>query len=227
VFDSLQPWARLKSQRMQLLSVNVQSGFLSQDIADGGDSMIEVNRLHGERRLIQEDPTERERSVRMRQEEAVAEVGIYSLDALLVNGMDVPVNLHAFLQIPCETPEARKHDLGCLGRPPDDIGLGGPGVGGPEECIEPADVIDVEMGKQEMIDTLDLGAPQGVDTTLAAVEEETMYGLPRMQPDEERIVAAGQSQHVRFNAHGKSRPRLFINGEREGERSSLPPVLVS
>jgi hypothetical protein len=70
-----------------------------------------------------------------------------------------------------------------------------------KESVKPADVIDVKMGEEEMVDGLDLRASERVNASLATIKEKTKCGLSCVQANEERVVLAGASQHVIFNAH--------------------------
>ena len=156
--------------------------------------MIEVNRLHAEHLLVQKPAVERKGSVEMQVGESFPEVRIGSLDAFRMDRMDMPVHLHSFLEVPGEATETGVHHFGRLRRPPDDVGLGSPVVCCPEKSVEPADVVDVKVREEKVIDSLNLGAPESVDAPLAAVKEKPVDRLARGEV--ELIVEAAQRRHA-------------------------------
>jgi hypothetical protein len=115
----------------------------------------------------------------------------------------MPVDFHVFLEIPGESAKAGMQHFCCLGRPPDHVRPRRPEIGGTKEGVEPADVIDVEVRKEKMVNSLDLGEPEGVDTSLAAIEEESMDALARGEANEQRVIAARKPEYVILNAHRK------------------------
>ena len=108
------------------------------------------------------------------------------------------------MQVPEESLKAVLRDAGGFGRSPDAIGLRVAIESRPEERVEARYVIHVAVREEEVIDRQDVAKRKFGDAPFAAVEEQPLDGLPAIDLDEQRIVAARFSEDTVGERHGEN-----------------------
>jgi hypothetical protein len=71
-----------------------------------------------------------------------------------------------------------------------------------QERVESGDVVDVEMREEDGFDGLDLGDRDLPKAPFAAVKQQSMLGLARVNSDQQRVVTPRFSQDFVADGHG-------------------------
>ena len=106
-------------------------------------------------------------------------------------------------QIPGKSPETAVHDIDGSPGSPDMQGTV-TGIKMPEKPVKPADMVHVSVGKKQVVDFLENGTPQRIDTPLSAVEQKIINRLPAVDAHINGIILPWNSKHSGFYSHRKA-----------------------
>ncbi|OPZ82960.1 MAG: hypothetical protein BWY76_02513 [bacterium ADurb.Bin429] len=113
-----------------------------------------------------------------------------------------PGNIRSAMQIPHESLETVVQNARALRRPPDDVRLALAVIGAAEEGIKPADVVHVQVRKEEMVNPLNLGKRQPRQHPVAAVKQQPVHRLPGIDMQQQRVIAPRRAEDLMLDAHG-------------------------
>lgn len=141
--------------------------------------------------------------------------------------MNHPFTTLSLVKIPPETPESMVHEIHRSGGAPNSYRLAWPVVDAAEQAIEPANVIEMEVAEEQMIQLQNFGPAHRWQAVLSAIEEQAMLGLASVHLHPKRIVAPRSAKNLEFKCHfgcelspdRKGRPRWNAEvGKRNAEK---------
>jgi hypothetical protein len=134
--------------------------------------------------------------MRMGNRESFSQLKPARFHVLGMNVVNVPRTRLPAYEVPPETLTAVVHDAGGFGRSPDVVRLVGPVKGAAKERVESADVIHVEVRKEQVVDLLDLAERKLLEAAVPAVEQQAIHRLSAIDSDEQGVVAAGVTENL-------------------------------
>jgi hypothetical protein len=115
---------------------------------------------------------------------------------------DDPGRRHLLVQVPEEPLKAVLHDARGLRRSPDPIRLRVTIEGAAEEGVKSSHMVHVKVGKEEMIDRLNVSKRQFREAPVAAIEEQPFDGLATVDLHEQSVIPAGPAKDTKQDTHG-------------------------
>ncbi len=97
-------------------------------------------------------------------------------------------------QVPVVAPEAVVQDAACTERPEDGQRRTVALVGGAEEGVEAADVVDVKVGQEQGVESAQARQPELRSAAIAAVEQQPEVALPVGDVQVQGVVPEGSPQ---------------------------------
>ena len=155
--EGLQPGAGLQVQRLEFIGIDIEAIGLPHEVADGRNAVIQGESLDVITWALKEQVGNGLEWLGMGLGKGFRQFVTGGGDALGADVVAEPGGTPVADEIPDEAAKAMAFDLNGAGRSPDVVQAVGAVVVPAEECVEPCDMIHVEVRKQQVIDLAGFG----------------------------------------------------------------------
>src|SRR5579885_1436599 len=152
--------------------------------------MVHLERLNAVVRHLDDGCAQWTRRERMRLGKRLIRQKARDLHPIWVDVVDIPGALQVVMQVPEKALKTVLPDLARARRSPDEGWSGRAVIVPPKQRVEPADMVHMKVGEQDVIDSLHFGNGQRIQTMFAAVKQQPRDFLAACHLDKHRVIVA-------------------------------------